>query len=187
MYVVAYCSAPYEESTRQAAGVQPACCPPLSADNGGLSRLLQEMAVAEFVYLDLHGFEGDRTTLYGGGDCQWTPALRVDQVRGLRLDRSVVVFATSCYFPDSEFLEAFLNAGARAVIAGRGQNFAARRAVKGAALLGLWLRRGLSWGLSPGAALALAKTRSRLQFGPGAATSIRDALEFELWPRSASA
>jgi len=163
MRVLAYCAAQFAESTRRAAGVVPLMAPPDTLDCAVRPDLL---------YLALHGRPGD-AWLYG--DANW-PALRAAQINGDW--RGVTVFAATCFLPETPFLEAFIRAGAM-VIAGRGDNFTPARSLAGASLLGLWVRRGLEWGGSPAAALALGKARVRLQIGNRAAA--RDALAFQCY------
>lgn len=161
--VVAWCARQFEASTRRAAGVDPVACPPGSIE--------MPAHPPDLLYLALHGLPGDGV-LYG--DYGW-PAVHVADVR--RADWSgTTVFAQTCHFPQTPFPAAFLQAGARAVIAGSGENYSPARGLAGASLLGLWVRRGLALGWSPARALALAKMRVRLQLGQRAAA--RDALQF---------
>jgi hypothetical protein len=75
-------------------------------------------------------------------------------------------------------LPALLDAGARAVIAGSGSNYAARFRVVGADLLGILTRRLLQLHIPPHIALRLAKAKMRL--GPNDRFT-RDALCFQLY------
>lgn len=163
MYVRAYCAREFQVSTRRAAGVTPLVAPPDTLDLAARPDLL---------YLALHGRPGD-PVLYG--DFDW-PALHAGAIQGDW--RGVVVFAATCYLPDTPFLAAFTQAGA-VVIAGRGENYTPVHQLAGASLLGLWVRRALAWGARPDLALALAKWRVRAALTNWAAA--RDALEFECY------
>ncbi len=128
----------------------------------------------EFYYFKLHGLAGQP---YWYGD-NWVTALSADQVREARMD-GAVVFVANCYLPDSPMLAALLSNGARAVIGGAGQNYARSNTVDGADLLGLWVRRGLQFGLSVEKALQLGK--SRMGFKAKKSQSRTDTLAFKLW------
>ncbi len=171
MRVLAYCAAQFKESTRRAAGVEPLTCPPVSFYAPKNTLYFQP---PKLLYLVLHSQPG--CGLLWGDDR--LPALGVIQVEAMDCWRQTVVFAATCYFPQTLFLEAFLSAGA-VVIAGEGQNWSPPNQLAGASLLGLWVRRGLGWGLSPERALQLAKLRVRAQTSNRAAA--RDALQFRVY------
>ena len=181
MRIFAYCDRRYERPTRKLFDRY--------ADDG-LMRTSPPVTVATFdsawlesrevIYLDLHGLPGARY-LYAGGEY----ALAVDAVRGAHLD-GAVVFATSCYMPETPFLRAFLDAGASAVITGEGQNWGGRWKLTGAAKLAweflrqmentdssieYWLGRAQDW---------LASYRYHRWFHRKAT---RDALAFRVWRR----
>ncbi len=170
MRVLAYCAAQFKESTRRAAGVEPLTCPPISFYAPSNTLYIQ---LPKLLYLALHGQPG--SGLLWGDD--QLPALSVTQVEAVDW-RQIVVFAATCYFPQTPFLDAFL-AGGAVVIAGEGQNWSPPNQLAGASLLGLWVRRGLGWGLSPERALQLAKVRVRAQTSNRAAA--RDALQFRVY------
>lgn len=156
MNVVAYCAAEFVIATREAAGVEPMTCPPLTSD------LIDPTVFAgrDLIFLDLHGNPDDQRLAGSYG----LFALEAGQIRSVDL-HGAVVFASTCYLGDenSPVLAALLDSGAKCVAAGAGKNFSpAHGASYGAALLGLWFRRGLERGLSPDAALNLAKRRVQL-------------------------
>lgn len=116
MNVLAYCDAAFLPATRRVLGEQGLIltCPPHTLETLPPATLEGR----DFIYLDLHGAAG-RATLYGGGGA--VPALHVDTVRAADLT-GTVVFATTCYLPETPFLDAFLQAGA-VVVAGPARNY----------------------------------------------------------------
>jgi len=129
----------------------------------------------DLLWFDLHGEPSD--PVWRGDDRR--VALTAGQVHGLDLG-GAVVFAATCHLGEGEpMLQALLDAGAGAVIGGDGANYAGRRGVFGAGLLGKWIRWALAVGLQPGPALRVAKARLAVsavvgrQRGPA-----RDALGF---------
>ncbi len=171
MRVLAYCAAQFQESTRRAAGVKPLTCPPFSGVDLALT-LHGQVEPVDLLYLAVHGKPGS-WMLYGDEE---RPALSINTAK--RFPLPPVVFASTCYFPQTPFLKVFLSAGA-VVIAGEGQNFTPPHELAGASLLGLWVRRGLAWGLSPERALQLAKLRVCMQTTNRVAA--RDALQFKVY------
>ena len=116
-------------------------------------------AGAEFIYVRLHGRPDVPDTWFGQApDGGTVTALTLDGLAGLHLPDVVVLLGT-CYGADSPFPAAFYEAGARAVIAGAGANYAATKDVVGADLLARWVLRGLSAGLAVRHALLLAQAR----------------------------
>lgn len=135
----------------------------------------------DLLYLDLHGKPGN-PRLWSGED-EMTPALDVRTVQRADL-AGTVVFATSCYLPATPFVKAFLKAGARAVVAGRGANYGGRTRVTGAQVLGRLFVRSLAKGRKPERALAAAKRTCALRAvftGGREREALRDAIEFEVW------
>lgn len=178
MRVLAYCDAGFERATRQAAGVTPLTCPPVTAATLDAT-VLQGY---ELLYFDLHGDPG-KSWWYGlinhGMVSERITALHADQVSGLDL-HGTVVFAATCHAgdPDNPMARAFMDAGAR-VIAGEGENYGPPGGrLYGAPLLGLWVRRGLELGWSITAALRLAKAMARM-----AGKAAKDAVGFQLLMR----
>jgi hypothetical protein len=152
--------------------------PPI--DKSTFAKLFVKMEAADFLYFRLHiiphspgiwwGDNGNRKQPY------WPPAVTKDQLALVNLTGKVVVIA-NCYGLKDEMVLAMLAQGARAVVAGEGPNYAAKRRVIGADLLAKWMFRGLRMGLSPGGALKLAK--ARLIFTAFRETD-RDARAFQL-------
>lgn len=183
MRVFAYCAGEFVEAARRASGVAPLVCPPM-AESAFAPEMLEGY---DLIYLDLHG-EPWGARLYGD---HHTAALATWQAREADLT-GAVVFAVSCYMADegSPMLQAFLDAGARYVIAGEGRNWAASKAVTGAHLLGMRFRQLMAWGMEPLAALRLAKRwvalAALLAWGlgrSGGGEAERDALEFRAYTR----
>lgn len=148
--VLAYCCASFAESARKAAGAEPLCSPPMSAEYFQ-PWWLQDR---DLIYLDLHG--GPGLWWWYGDD--GTIALKEEQVRAADLG-GAVVFALNCYLADahSPMMDALLDAGASFVIGGDGQNWATGRRPTGAAWLGLRFRQMLERGFEPMKALAVSK------------------------------
>ena len=132
-------------------------------------------------YIRLHGLNGSAGRLYAVDGPVWSVALSVDQVRDLDLDQHVII-SGCCYALESDFPKAFLDAGASAFIGGSGYNYAAAsdRTI-GADTLAKWVTKGLSNGLTIGAAFSLARMRLLLTSWRMAD---RDARQFELIERS---
>jgi len=163
--------------------VQPLTCPPLSAQSVDPAW----MAGRDLLYFDLHGLPRD--------DCWYgddhVVALTATQMRSVDLG-GAVVFAINCYLADddSPMLEALIDAGARYVIGGTGENYAGEGKVLGASLLGYNLRVFLEFGIAPLRALALAKrivrateVRHRLTGMAEYAQAEADALAFRAFYR----
>lgn len=172
--VFAYCAASYAGATAKAAGVRPLTSPPLTADGFDPAWL----AGYDLLYLALHGNPGE-FCLYGDN---YEVALRAEQVRQARLG-GAGVFAASCFMGDaaSPMRAAFLAAGAAWVLAGAGPNFSGYTTPAGAALLGLWVRRLLTWHVPLPQAVRLAKERLLLDLPREVRGEVRDTLGFRLW------
>ncbi len=183
MRTLAYCAQSLLGSTMRVMGWKEwevNSCPPYSRKILPYGLTLRPSSIIGplgFLYLALHGRPGD-AALYGDNRIS---ALTVDQVRGLDLS-GCIVFAISCYLPETPFLQAFFDAGASAIIAGPGENQTGPSVLEGAALLGAWVRRGLGWGLPARRALVLAKLRMRMETGKHR-DLMADALGFELYER----
>lgn len=138
----------------------------------------------DLIYLDLHG-QPSSVYLYSGPQ-QAAAALGLETVRVSDL-ANAVVFATSCYLPQTRFVEAFLRAGARAVIAGDGENYGTRYETTGAQLLAMGLIREMRHQPDPiSDAAALERAKRRLRLNPRRMMqpqAINDALEFRVFTR----
>ncbi len=140
------------------------------------------------LWFDLHGmpgvpwWQGDRGVI----------ALTAQTVRRADLD-GALVFALSCYLGErnSPMLEALLDAGARYVVGGAGQNWSNLTRPTGAGLLGLRFRQFLDRGADPLRALALAKRWLQLKMAfnrlagakAGKMLADKDALAFRAYYR----
>lgn len=118
----------------------------------------QLLAGYGFMYFDLHGQPGS-VYLYSGPAAELA-ALHVDTVRAAQLG-GAVVFVTSCYLPQTPFLQAFMSAGASAVIAGEGENFGQLTRLSGAQVLAKRLLELLQAGTALTDALAQSKNELR--------------------------
>ena len=191
MRVIAYCCASFTEATEKAAGVKPLSSPPydsasfdpawLSADCYGYRY--------DLIYLDLHGQPGEACWRGDGG----IVALTADQIRSVALGGSVV-FAVNCFLADSDspMLEALLEAGARYVVGGTGENFGGEEQLMGAGLMGARFRVLMEQGFEPLLALDFAKRWMRLylaggkvfkQLSPKRMRAAEDALQFRAYYR----
>jgi hypothetical protein len=169
--VKAFCAKSFRVSVHKAAGIEPITCPPVDL----LSFRSSILGPCDFLYLKLHGLPEQG---FWYGDRGVTACSRF-QVASCHLE-GAVVFAANCFLPESPMLAALFDAGASAVIAGSGINFARPITLASADIIGAGLRRGLAAGLSPGAALNLAK--AALVVMPGRAK--RDALAFRVYERA---
>lgn len=175
MNVLAYCTYIAREAVRKATGTEPLTSPPYDIAN--LPVLI--FGNRDVIYFRLHGLPLARGTWYGDGPGGASPAMNADLVRRMSLDGAIVVIA-NCYGSDDPMVAALYGAGASAVIAGPGRNYASGERVIGTDLLVRWLIVGLRLRLGLCGALRLARTRLGL-------TSYRradkDALEFQLIAR----
>jgi len=181
MNAFAYCDASFERSVLRAAGVVPLLSPPCVADTFDPALL----AGRDLIYFKLHGLPGE---IYWYGD-GWLTALRLDQIQAADLT-GAVVFVANCFGltdagePDV-MVQALLDAGARAVVAGAGENWGALRGVTGPDLLGQWMRRGMRLRFTPVLALRVARMRVRVRLRRRNLSwderkALEDALEFRL-------
>lgn len=137
------------------------------------------------IYIDLHGEPGDVFLMGDTATGRMTKALSLHTVRRAKLG-GAVVFLTSCYLPQTGFIDAFLDAGASAVIGGKGKNWGSRRRPHGAQLLGLYFLELFAKGDMPTEyTLKCAKHRLRWNVWERIAypKATRDALEFRIWRR----
>lgn len=137
----------------------------------------------DLIYLDLHGQPGSARLWSGEGE--EVAALDLRTVVEAELE-GAVVFATSCFLPQTRFVKAFLEAGAVAVVGGRGRNWGTRRRVSGAQKLAQRFIRRLEGGQDARAALRGAKGELRRSIGNLLGDrGVRDALGFRVWERDA--
>jgi hypothetical protein len=109
---------------------------------------------ADLLYLKLHGLP-KQAYLYGDG---LVTACSANQIAQANLT-DCIVFAAVCHLPETPFMPALFHAGARAVVAGHGSNYAARTRVYGADMLGMLFRRLLQLKVPPALAFRFAKAK----------------------------
>jgi len=146
MNVVAVAARSFALGTSLASGVRPMTCPPL--DDTSLPAALWEADVA---YVTLHGGDGD-PYLRGDGDI---PALSIITLGGVELPGTLVYMAGCWGAP--QWSDAFLAAGARAVVADRNTAWAGRWLPLGSHAIGREWLRSLRDGERAGEALDLAR------------------------------
>jgi hypothetical protein len=172
--VVSYCTLSAAKAVQKATGVRPLTSPPLVAAD-----VPPDALTADVLYFRLHGTESNTDVWFGDDGKGHKPiALRLETVERLKIDNAVVIIA-NCYGSDSPFVQAFYDAGARAVIAAPGENYAAGRMVMGGDAIAkwmiFWLRRGKS------VAGALRRAKLFVRFAPRVPRKVRaDTLEFEI-------
>lgn len=156
MHIFAYVDQRYQNATRKVVGEGATLLtsPPIYAADFNPEWL----EGYDLIYLDLHGQPGS-VYLYSGEEGRMA-ALSLKVVRAARLG-GAVVFATTCHLPNTHFLDAFLDAGASAVIAGMGLNWGKQTRASGAQLLAMLTIRAMKAGKAFDVALADAKARLR--------------------------
>ena len=138
----------------------------------------------QLLYFDLHGRLNNP---WWWGDEGHT-ALTVKEIKAADLS-GAVVFAVNCYLADeqSPMMDALLDAGAKLVIGGGGQNWAGAKRVQDAALLGKTFRRLYLRGVPALWSLQLAKTWLRLAaLLRRDRNALRDTLAFRAYYRKRS-
>lgn len=173
MRVRAYCTASAHNAVEKAVGIVPWTSPPWTAHT-----FKPELLVGyDLLYFRLHQALAIPSLWLGERENgSLLSAFRVEQLEGLRLGKPIVLIA-NCYGVRGPFVPAFYKAGANAVIAAPGPNFAAKNLIIGTDLLARWLIRGLRLGLNVKRALTVAKTRLIATAWRG---SDRDALQFKI-------
>ena len=136
------------------------------------------------IYIDLHGEPSDVFLMGDTATGPMTRALSLHTVRRAELG-GAVVFLTSCYLPQTGFIDAFLQAGASAVIGGSGQNWGGRLWPQGAQRLGLYFLELYAKDVPTEYCLKCAKHRLRWDVAQRImhTKATMDALEFKLWRR----
>ena len=127
-------------------------CPPVTMDTLDLAELDRPL-----LYIRLHGVQG-QPYLYGD---DWTTALSAEQIGGVSLPRSLV-FLEGCY--GLQFAEAFLTAGALAVIGCDEPTFGRRWFPGPSSIIGRKWLLSVRAGKSAGEALSLAIGRRAAQW-----------------------
>jgi len=166
--VFAYCTDSARQAVRAATGVSPLSSPPVTAETFDPQWLEEQ----DLLYFRLHGKPNG---------CAWyndagAAALTRSRILSADLGGAVVVVA-NCYGDRGPMTDALYAAGASAVIAGAGPNYAAVQRVVGTDLLVRWLILGLGIGLVVDRALRLAQMRLRLSSWRA---SDRDAAKFKV-------
>lgn len=178
MRIVAFCTQNAAQAVAKATGTTPLTSPPLLAMDVTL-----EMLAADLLYFRLHGTESNTDVWFGddGAGGLQPIALRLEMVSKLKLDGAVVVVA-NCYGAASPFVRAFYEAGARAVIAAPGLNYAAGHSVIGGDMIVRRMIRELRRGKT--AKVALKRARRRVWFSFRTPRKVRkDTLDFAIVPK----
>lgn len=144
--VVALAARSYGISTRLASGVRPITSPPASTATVAPAMLER----ANLLYLCVHGRQGD-PFLYGDRE---VPLLDLDRVCTLDL-AGALVYLAGCWGVGAAS-DAFLAAGAAAVVADANEAWAGRFLPLGSQALGRMWVRYVAAGMTAGAALDLA-------------------------------
>ena len=184
MRVFAFCAASFKQSVTKAAGVEPLLSPPVEAFGAnGPEFNPRWLSGYDFVYFKLHGLVA-QPFWYGDG---MITAITAEQLQSADLS-GAVVFAANCNtwhpsrpgspYRQAPMLLALLQAGARAVVAGPGENYARARGIYSADLLGLNFRRFLQF-FPVEQAFELAKVPVKIASRTD--PRIKDALEFQLF------
>lgn len=180
MKVLAICAQSYAQSVQKAAGVDPICSPPMTLT-------LFDPAMLQgydFIYIKLHGFP-HQPFWYGD---RYITTCSLEQLAQADLGGAVVFLANCHSFqndPDGtprlgRMLKATLDAGARAVVAGPGENLARAHTVAGADRLGRAFRRWMAVpGIRPAHAFTCAFASIHLAIYANAAE--RDTRDFRIF------
>lgn len=152
MRVFAYCVESAREAVQRATGVEPRTSPPLTADRFEPAWLEGH----DLLYFRLHGLQLIADVWYNDAR---VAALYKGTVMQAHLGGAIVVVGNCHGAEQPAFVQTFYQAGAGAVIAGYGENVAAKKRVVGTDLLAQWLIGGLKAGLPLGYALLGAKAR----------------------------
>ena len=177
MQILAYCDVRYQKATREAVGEGALILTSPPIFDATLAR--EWFEGHDLIYLDLHG-QPQSVYLYSGESQQYA-ALSLEKARSLPLTNAIV-FATSCYLPETKFIDTFLQAGAAAVIAGQGKNYGGKQRMGGAQILAQHFielkskMRGL-----PLEVLLSEARRKTMTFWNRRNPDIQDAMDFSLW------
>lgn len=174
MRVYALVIKPSYAIVRQALGVEPDTSPPVTLANFNPAAMCQ----AEIIYIKLHGLPQIPHRWFGEDDeGALMPALGAEYIRTLQLNNPVVILA-NCYGGSSPMVEDFYHAGAQAIIAGSGPNYAGKTTVTGIDLLAAktiyHIQRGVNL------TLALLRAKAEMLMTGHFDTASIDALEFQI-------
>lgn len=152
MSLAVYCARSWRISTFLTTGKIPMTAPPLTAETIDLQNLK-----ADIVYIRLHGLEG-QPHLYGGPN--WITALSAEQVENAPgIFSGSIVYLEGCH--GTTMANAFLNAGARAVVGDRNTSWGKRFGLGPSSKIGKhWLKQIKQGATVCGAlAMSLAKVK----------------------------
>lgn len=179
MKVLGFCALSFEASVRRAAGVKPLTSPPIIKETFEPAWL----EGYDFIYFKLHGFTS-QPYWYGDG---YLTAVSAHQISCANL-KNTIIFVANCHLCEkingdiipSPMLTALLDAGARCVVGGPGQNYAAKIRLVGADLLGFYFRILVTFPrITPDFAFRAARARFALTNDPVAT----DTLAFRYFTR----
>jgi len=180
MQIFAYCMKSVANIVWQATGAFPVTCPPFDYRTFPV-QLFEQF---EFIWLGLHGTQYDKRYLLG--DTQRVPGMPIpirpralcsDEVAGLDLE-GVLVFAPTCYLPETLFVPAFKTAGAT-VVGGQGKNYGNTKQLVGADLLGASLINVLKVSATV-RDMDKALKRAKTALSPETRRADADAMEFQV-------
>lgn len=172
MRVFAYCTLTAVDAVRRATGVEPHTSPPYTPE----TIWPELLAGYDLLYFRLHGMPAFPGWWFGEDRGGAHLALTASKVPDLHLAGATVVIG-SCYGDESEFVKAFKAAGAAAVIAGGGTNYAWAKRVAGTDKLVQGIIRHMERGDDAKAALARAK---RSMVATAWRRADRDAMRFRI-------
>ena len=182
MKVFAYAAERYAKPTQFIAGVKPMTSPPLTASTFDPKWLEGH----DLIIFNLHGRKGEKSW-YGDSEDRKDDTL-FEYHGPLALDWTVlrkahlggaVVFGVNCFLGDKDhpMAKALLSAGASAIVAGSGLNFAGVKMPAGADILGMWFR--IAYGPTRNAESALRIAKAILKRSKQT-KAVRDALAFRI-------
>jgi hypothetical protein len=176
MEVVAFCTLPAREIIADALNVSPVTSPPVTVQT-----FEPEMLQADIIYIRLHGLPMIPTRWFGEDEQgNLIAAMGIEQIEAMRLPPGSTVIIANCYGTESPMTKEFYDAGAKAVIAGSGPNYASTEKIVGADLLATRIIDNLLAGHSAYEALVMAKAKMLIT---AFRESDRDTLEFQIVER----
>lgn len=176
--VFAYCTAVSAKAVARATGTRPLTSPPWTNETFRPGMLEGH----DLIYFRLHGFAW-MNNLWLGEDAKGRlyPAIDSKIILAADLGGAVVVLA-NCYGAESPMVQELYQAGASAVIAGHGPNYAFSRIVGGADKLVCTIIREMAAGAEVRDALKVAKATTKTGL-MGWRRANRDAAKFMLIER----
>lgn len=172
MKTIAFCAKAFTSSVQLAAGVQPVTSPPITCKTFSPDLL----SGADFLYVKLHGLAAQA---FWYGD-HLLAAVSAKQIATCELT-DAIIFAPNCHLPESPMLAALFSAGAKAILAGPGLDYATPQTVEASDVLGQCFHKLIGLGYRP----QLAYRAARLHFySKPKSPRIKDTLGFKLYQRS---